>query len=738
MSTIFLPPESQSLIPAIVAPATDFFPLYAEPSHDLIAQSITRADDGTGTQVTPNAQQYDITGGTTSSDGHNLFHSLERFGLNTGEIANFISSPQIQNILGRVTGGDASIINGLIQVTEGDSNLYLMNPAGILFGPNASLNINASFTATTANGIGFDSGWFNAIGTNNYASLIGTPNSFAFTMAQPGAIINTGNLVPGQNLTFISGSFVNTTPLSTAGPGGIAIATVPGSHLVRISQTGSLLSLDVQPIPSDNQPNAWTLPVLSLPELLTGGSITNAAGLEIRDNQVVLTNISSTTPVHKGDVAVVGNIFTSGFGNNDGGSIIITAAQDIVFQGNIMAARGNGGVISGQVTLSSLAGSIQVRDINTSRGDSTGGAGGAVRLSAPQGSISAGNIITGGDGFNEGSVNLLAGGNIQVETIDTSGSDGGDIVIQAGRSFQATGTFLTDSGDASIPELLGTRLSASINAIGVVGGANISIQYGSSSFIAGPRFEVVEGQQVFFNDANNNELFDPGERVMLQRDTLNNIFFVDADGNAVSSSGVISSSEPLRISDPNISYTAGAILSNQTNASLIVSVRDQPFIGSLIVGNGRIRIVSVPTPPTPTPPTPTLPTPTPPTPTPPTPTPPTPTLPTPTPPTPTPPTPTPPTPTPPTPTPPTPTPPTPTSTQEVQQSFQQATDPQRTADVCNRVETGVNGNSAIPAGNIEESTAATARTPVQASTTPCAPLDETEILQLSTDIELNR
>uniref|UniRef100_A0ACD5GZT2 Filamentous hemagglutinin N-terminal domain-containing protein n=1 Tax=Desertifilum tharense IPPAS B-1220 TaxID=1781255 RepID=A0ACD5GZT2_9CYAN len=67
--------------------------------------------------------------------GTNLFHSFEQFGLSEGQIANFLSSPQIQNILGRVIGGDASIINGLIQVSGGNSNLFLINPAGILFGP---------------------------------------------------------------------------------------------------------------------------------------------------------------------------------------------------------------------------------------------------------------------------------------------------------------------------------------------------------------------------------------------------------------------------------------------------------------------------------------------------------------------------------------------------------------------------------------------------------------------------
>src|SRR6476469_2211773 len=119
------------------------------------AQSIAPAADGTGTTVTPTGNTININGGKLSRDRANLFHSFQKFGLNPGEIANFLSKPEIKNILGRVEGGDASIINGLIQVSGGNSNLFLMNPAGIVFGSSASLNVPASFTATTANAIGF-------------------------------------------------------------------------------------------------------------------------------------------------------------------------------------------------------------------------------------------------------------------------------------------------------------------------------------------------------------------------------------------------------------------------------------------------------------------------------------------------------------------------------------------------------------------------------------------------------
>lgn len=81
------------------------------------AQQIIPANDGTNTIVTPNGNRLDITGGQTSSDGANLFHSFQQFGLTPEQIANFQANPNLQNILGRVTGGNASIINGLIQVT---------------------------------------------------------------------------------------------------------------------------------------------------------------------------------------------------------------------------------------------------------------------------------------------------------------------------------------------------------------------------------------------------------------------------------------------------------------------------------------------------------------------------------------------------------------------------------------------------------------------------------------------
>ena len=140
------------------------------------SQPITPANDGAKTTVTQQDQQFNIEGGTRS--GANLFHSFDKFNVDSDQTANFQTTSDISNILGRIKGG-ASYIDGLIQVLGGNSNLFLMNPAGIMFGSNARLNIPAAFSVTTATGIGFDQNnnfWFKAMGNNDYAKLLGNPS----------------------------------------------------------------------------------------------------------------------------------------------------------------------------------------------------------------------------------------------------------------------------------------------------------------------------------------------------------------------------------------------------------------------------------------------------------------------------------------------------------------------------------------------------------------------------------
>jgi len=308
---------------------------------------IVPAADGTNTLVNTTGNQMDITGGQTSSNGANLFHSFSQFDVNTRQTANFQSNPTIQNILGRVVSGNASNINGLIQVSGSQANLYLMNPAGIIFGSNASLNVPASFAATTATSIGIGNNWFNAAGTNDYTQLNDTPNGFAFTTSQPGSIVNSGNLAvgAGKALMLLGGTVVNTGQLN-APSGQITMAAVPGTSLVRLSQPGSVLSLEVLPPASaSNAPTQWTLPVLSLPQLLTGGDGGNATGLSVNAaGQAVLTGSGIQVPSEPGSAIASGSLNASGTASGQiGGTVQVLGNKVGLVSAAIDASGANGG-----------------------------------------------------------------------------------------------------------------------------------------------------------------------------------------------------------------------------------------------------------------------------------------------------------------------------------------------------------------------------------------------------------
>ncbi len=82
--------------------------------------------------------------------GSNLFHSFEKFNINFNEFASFSGPETIQNVISRVTGGEGSYIDGGLYSSMPNADMYFINPAGIMFGPNAWLDVQGSFHASTA------------------------------------------------------------------------------------------------------------------------------------------------------------------------------------------------------------------------------------------------------------------------------------------------------------------------------------------------------------------------------------------------------------------------------------------------------------------------------------------------------------------------------------------------------------------------------------------------------------
>lgn len=112
-------------------------------------------DKTVNSQAVIQGNTINIDEGTTK--GRNLFHSFQNFSVSTGKTAFFNNQTSIANIISRVTGNSASVIDGTLK-TNGETNLFFLNPNGIVFGKNARLDINGSFLGTTAESIQFADG----------------------------------------------------------------------------------------------------------------------------------------------------------------------------------------------------------------------------------------------------------------------------------------------------------------------------------------------------------------------------------------------------------------------------------------------------------------------------------------------------------------------------------------------------------------------------------------------------
>jgi filamentous hemagglutinin family protein len=178
-----------------------------------LAQGQVIPDTSLGSEaslVTSQGTQDQITGGVVR--GSNLFHSFQDFGVAEGRSVLFVNPADVTHIFSRVTGSQRSDILGTIGVL-GNADLFLLNPNGILFGPEARLAVSGSFLATTGDRLTFADGTtFSArIPENNVLLTISTPTGLQLG-SSPGAIVNQSRadglgltILPQQTLSLIGG-----------------------------------------------------------------------------------------------------------------------------------------------------------------------------------------------------------------------------------------------------------------------------------------------------------------------------------------------------------------------------------------------------------------------------------------------------------------------------------------------------------------------------------------------------
>jgi filamentous hemagglutinin family protein len=358
-------------------------------------QSTSITSSGLNTQVSHVAgqQNYDITGGTRPGNGTNLFHSLGNFSVGAQDVARFVNDANLPttNILSRVTGGNPSNIFGEINTTNfPGANLYLINPAGVLFGPTATLNVSGSVHVSTADYLRLADGLrFNAVPGPQDALLSQAPVvAFGFLQAHPRPITVQGSqlVVPdGKSLSLVGGDIRITGGTLTAPGGQVNLASLAGRGVARIAPEGLTIA-------------GWT----------SRGQIMIKGGTQPDD---------------------VARIDTSG---DEGGAVVIRggklslARAEVLTEATADNHRGGDIVIEG-----AKSARVDNAALRTGRSDVHGDAatnvgGGAVTLSAP--SVRASNL-----------------------TIDTSGNFGGlagDVAINV-RTLTASNLNLLNSADFS-------------------------------------------------------------------------------------------------------------------------------------------------------------------------------------------------------------------------------------------------------------------------------------------------
>ena len=293
ISTLFLPFMVLVLLGSILVPSFTLSLTQARAASPITPSGLNTEINLSATPVA-GAVQYDITGGTRPGGGVNLFHSFGDFNVPTNNIANFLNETALptSNILGCVTSGNISSIFGTIQTTGfGNANLFLMNPTGFLFGPNAIVNVGGAVAFTSADYLRLVDGvHFNTLPTGSADALLSAAPvaAFGFLGSNPGAITVQGSqlsVTPGQAISLVGGN--HTVQSSTLENSTVQSArlSAPGGqiNLASIASSGEVSAVDFTPV------SGMTMGSINLSQEATLDVSGNAAGtVRIRGGQLVI------------------------------------------------------------------------------------------------------------------------------------------------------------------------------------------------------------------------------------------------------------------------------------------------------------------------------------------------------------------------------------------------------------------------------------------------------------------
>lgn len=404
---------------------------------------------------------FAITNGTQV--GSNLFHSFQEFSIPTNGSAIFNAPVSIINIIGRVTGNQPSFVDGSLQVS-GQANLFFLNPNGIIFGKNATLQINGSFLATTAQAIRFADGQLFGSTPTDSLLTVSVPVGLQFGSKANGITVQQsqltlpseqtlglvgGNLSITQGNLFVSGGRIELGSVGTQSEVTINQST-PGYSLdysqvnkfqdIHLSKGTSINVTDTAPVLVGLEVGSGAVQVFGRQLRLTDGSAISSFTAGEKPGKAITINTSESVEllgagnlvVNPSTIITSSGLTTITYNNGNAGDINITTQKLTVRDGGGIATRpelvpsinpnptGNGGNLT-----------INASDSMTIAGSSSL-VGASALLVSTQTAGNAGNLT-----LNTGMLTLTDGGKISAQTL--SSGQGGNLNITASKLINVTG-----------------------------------------------------------------------------------------------------------------------------------------------------------------------------------------------------------------------------------------------------------------------------------------------------------
>ena len=424
-----------------------------------LAQIVPDATLPVNSQVTLQDATDLIEGGTTSNT--HLFHSFSEFSVPTGRTAHFNNAPNIETIFTRITGNSVSEIDGLIRA-NGTANLFLLNPNGIIFGPDTALDIGGSFLGTTADSVTFADGFEFSASNPQVNPLLTVSVPVGLQMgANPGQILVQGlghdfSVEPesdevltgtrpiglqvgwGKTLALLGNGIILEGGHLTAENGNIHLGSVGNSHQTSLLLLGSSFELIYDLVPDfsdiyidrassisspDIQVYSRTLNVKN-GSILFGATIDNNPGNRLDINATELVEVEGSLP-NGFPSSLVTTVLPNGTEN--GGNITINTSKFLVANGGQVGAGTFGAGESGNLTVNASL-LVQVSGTSTFEVPSR------LFTSALQSSTGNGGNLT----IETQRLIINNGGEIDAATIGEGNS--GTLTVRASEQIEISGT----------------------------------------------------------------------------------------------------------------------------------------------------------------------------------------------------------------------------------------------------------------------------------------------------------